>query len=237
MIFERYVGSDASMSVPKRLMDLQQNEHAMSGKEKGKVLRELLEIEKEPNSRGSLLWRIGREYASDDRRPEAISAFLEANDEFDPLLGTITAVMHAYCDTLDFLICWHYYERGEMERVAELSLSIIANLDDAKLDDRSSGMAYFYQGKAFSVLAREHDLKWLQPLALANFLKWHHVAPEDEACLEHLVYAYFRAGDMPHCRSAVEMCLEVAPEGEVRDRVEEFAREHARELDPASGAS
>jgi len=35
----------------------------------------------------------------------------------------------------------------------------------------------------------------------------------------------------------VEMCLEVAPAGEVRDRIEAFAREHARELDPLSGTS
>jgi tetratricopeptide (TPR) repeat protein len=235
MIYEWYRGSDTSKAVPRRLNDLRQHEEAMSYKEKIKVLRELLEVEKEPNSRGYLLWRIGREYADEHCREEAIAAFLEARNAFDPLLGTIIEVMRAYCDTLDFLICWHYYDRGEMEKVAELSLAIIANMEDARLDDETREMAFFFQGKALSVLARKYDLQWLWPLALASYLKWHHIAPEDEAGLEHLTYAYFRAGDMPHSRLAVEMCLEGAPAGEVRDRIEEFAREHARELDPISG--
>jgi tetratricopeptide (TPR) repeat protein len=235
MIYEWYRGSDTSKAVPRRLNDLRQHEEAMSYKEKIKVFRELLEVEKEPNSRGYLLWRIGREYADEHCQEEAIAAFLEARNAFDPLLGTIIEVMPAYCDTLEFLICLHYYDLGEMETIAELSLAIIANIEDANFDDFTKKMTFFYQGLAFSALARKHDLRWLQPLALASYLKWHHIAPEDEAGLEHLAYAYFRAGDMAHSRSAVEMCLEVAPAGEVRDRIEEFAREHARELDPISG--
>jgi tetratricopeptide (TPR) repeat protein len=237
MIYEWYRGSDTSKAVPRRLNDLRQHEEAMSYKEKIKVLRELLEVEKEPNSRGYLLWRIGREYADEHCQEEAIAAFLEARNAFDPLLGTIIEVMPAYCDTLEFLICLHYYDLGEMETIAELSLAIIANIEDANFDDFTKKMTFFYQGLAFSALARKHDLRWLQPLALASYLKWHHIAPEDEAGLEHLAYAYFRAGDMAHSRSAVEMCLEVAPAGEVRDRIEAFAREHARELDPLSGTS
>ena len=237
MIYEWYRGSDTSKAVPRRLNDLRQHEEAMSYKEKIKVFRELLEVEKEPNSRGYLLWRIGREYADEHCREEAIAAFLEARNAFDPLLGTIIEVMPAYCDTLEFLICLHYYDLGEMETIAELSLAIIANIEDANFDDFTKKMTFFYQGLAFSALARKHDLRWLQPLALASYLKWHHIAPEDEAGLEHLAYAYFRAGDMAHSRSAVEMCLEGAPAGEVRDRIEEFAREHARELDPLSGTS
>ena len=237
MIYEWYRGSDTSKAVPRRLNDLRQHEEAMSYKEKIKVFRELLEVEKEPNSRGYLLWRIGREYADEHCQEEAIAAFLEARNAFDPLLGTIIEVMPAYCDTLEFLICLHYYDLGEMETIAELSLAIIANIEDANFDDFTKKMTFFYQGLAFSALARKHDLRWLQPLALASYLKWHHIAPEDEAGLEHLAYAYFRAGDMAHSRSAVEMCLEGAPAGEVRDRIEEFAREHARELDPLSGTS
>ncbi len=231
MIYEWYRGSDTSKAVPRRLNDLRQHEEAMSYKEKIKVFRELLEVEKEPNSRGYLLWRIGREYADEHCQEEAIAAFLEARNAFDPLLGTIIEVMPAYCDTLEFLICLHYYDLGEMETIAELSLAIIANIEDANFDDFTKKMTFFYQGLAFSALARKHDLRWLQPLALASYLKWHHIAPEDEAGLEHLAYAYFRAGDMAHSRSAVEMCLEV------RDRIEAFAREHARELDPLSGTS
>lgn len=237
MIYERYRGSDTSNSVPKRLNDLRKDEETMPCNEKITVFRELLEVEKEPNARGYLLWRIGREYANDHRQEKAVAAFLEAQDEFDPFLGTMSSVMSAYCDTLDFLICWHYYERGEMEKVAELSFSIVANLNNARFDDASKAMAFFYQGKALASLARKYDLKWLEALALPSYLKWHHTAPEDESCLEHLAYAYFRVGDMMRCRSAVEMCLEVAPAGEVCERIEQFAREHARELDPASGTS
>ena len=237
MIYEWYTGSDSSKTVPRRLNDLRQRGEATSLKEKNKILRKLLELEEEPNWRGYLLWRIGREHADDHCQKEAVAAFFEAKSEFDPLRGTIADVMHAYCDTLEFLICWHYFDRGEMESVAELSVAIVANMKDADFDEFTTKMTFFYLGKALSALARKHDLQWPQPLALASFLKWHHLAPEDEASLEHLVYAYFKADDLTHCRSAVEMCLEVAPAGEVRDRVEEFAREHARELHPASGAS
>jgi len=237
MIYEWYRGSDTSNSVPRRLNDLRKHEEAMPCNEKIRLFRELLEVEREPNGRGYLLWRIGREYANDHRQEEAVAAFLEAQHEFDPLLGTISSVMPAYCETLDFLICWHYYERGEMEKVAEISFSIIANLDNARFDDASKAMAFFYQGKALASLARKYDLKLLEALALASYLKWHHTAPEDESCLEHLAYAYFRTGDMAHCQSAVQMCLEVAPAGEVRDRIEAFAREPAHELDPTAGTS
>lgn len=237
MIHERYRGSDTSNTVPKRLNELKLREGEISNEERIEALRQLLEIEREPNWRGYLLWGIGRVYASCDRRDEAVAMFFEAKSQFDPLLGTIAGVMPAYCDTLDFLICWHYYDRGEMEKVAELSLSILANLEGAKLDDFNKQMAFFYHGKALSSLARKHDLPWLQPLALGCYLRWHHEAPEDDACLEHLVYSYFRVGDLPHCRSAVEMFLKVAPQGEGRQRIEEFAREHARELDPTAGTA
>ena len=78
MIYEWYRGSDTSKAVPRRLNDLRQHEEAMSYKEKIKVFRELLEVEKEPNSRGYLLWRIGREYADEHCQEEAIAAKLPA---------------------------------------------------------------------------------------------------------------------------------------------------------------
>jgi tetratricopeptide (TPR) repeat protein len=237
MIHERYRGSDTSNTVPKRLNELRLREGEISNEERIGVLRQLLEIEREPNWRGYLLWGIGRVYASGDRPNEAIAAFFEAKSQFDPLLGTIAGVMPAYCDTLESLICWHYYDRGEFEKVAELSLSILANLEEAEFDEFNKQMAFFYHGKALSSLARKHELPWLQPLALECYLRWHHEAPENETCLEHLAYCYFRVGDMVHSRSAVEMCRQVAPEGEVRERIEEFAREHARELDPKTGTS
>lgn len=230
MIYEWYTGSDGSKSVPRRLAELERDKEATLPAQRIKILRELLEIEEEANARGYLLWRIGSEHLREERHEEAVAAFLEAKNQFDPLLGTISGVMPAYCDTLRSLISWQYYDRGEMETVAELSSSIVANIDDAGFSDFNRGMTFFYQGKAFSALARKYDLGFLQPLALASYLKWHHEAPDDDACLEHLAYAYFRAGDMAHCGSAVKMCLEVAPPGEVRERMEEFAREHAREF-------
>ncbi len=230
MIYEWYTGSDRSGSVPKRLTDLEQRGQELDWTGRVEILRELLDIERETNTRGYLLWRIGGEYVRADRRKEALQYYLQASKEFDPLLGTISGVMPAYCHTLLFLIGDLYYDHGDMERVAALSLSVIANLEEAKFTDFNRGMIFFYQGKALSSLARKLDLPWLEPLALASYLRWHHEAPEEEAYLEHLAYAYFRLGDMAHCRSVVEMCLEVAPAGEVRERMEEFTREHRREL-------
>ena len=236
MIFEWYRGSDTSKTLPRRLNDLRQHEEAMSYKETIKVFRELLEIEKEPNWRGYLLWRIGRNYLSGDCHQEAITAFLDAKREFDPLLGTFTDVVAEYCDSLYYLLL-DYSQRDEIEVVAELALAITANLDHSRCDEFEKGFVFSQQGYALNMLAKKHSLDSLRPLALASYLRWHHLQPEEPSCLEALAYAYFRIGDMVHSRSVVQMCLEVAPAGEVRDRVEEFAREHARELDPASGAS
>lgn len=236
MIYEWYRGADTSNTVPRRLNDLRQHEEAMSCTEKIKVFRELLEIEKEPNWRGYLLWRIGRNYLSGDCHQEAIAAFLDAKKEFDPLLGTFTGVVAEYCDSLYYLLL-DCSQREDIEMVAELALTITANLDDSRCDEFEKAFVFSQQGYALNMLAKRHSLDALRPLALASYLKWHHLEPEDPSCLEGLAYAYFNAGDMARCRSAVEMCLEVAPAGEVRDRVEEFAQEHARELDPASGAS
>jgi cytochrome c-type biogenesis protein CcmH/NrfG len=59
--------------------------------------------------------------------------------------------------------------------------------------------------------------------------------PEDENCLAYLAYLYFEEGDFSHSRAAVEMCLEVAPDGEARDGILKFAREHVAELNLPAG--
>lgn len=237
MIYERYRGSDTSKTVPRRLNELKQHEKKMPWKQRIRVLRELLEIEKEPNTRGYLLWRIGHDYLSEERHEDAVGAFLEAKGEFDPLMGTIDGVMDEYCDTLYYVILDHYAAREEIETMAELAMVIVVNLDNTQVSDFQKGYILSRLGYALNMLARKHSLEALRPLVRACYLRWHHIQPEDETCLTLLAYLYFEEGDMAHCRSAVQMCLEVAPAGEVRDRIEAFAREHAREIDPGSGTS
>lgn len=237
MIYERYCGSDVSKSVPKRLAELQQNDLVMSCEEKVAVLNDLLAIEREANTRGFLCWRIGWEYHNAQRHEEAVAAFLKAIDEFDPLLGTINGVMAEYCNCLHFAILGYYADRSDVEAVAKLAQFALVNLDATRPSDFEMTVVLKNLGHSLNMLARKHSVDVLRLLALACYLRWHHIAPEDETCLALLAYLYFEIGDMPHCRSAVEMCLEVAPAGEVRDRMEEFSREHVRELDPASGAS
>lgn len=80
------------------------------------------------------------------------------------------------------------------------------------------------------MLAKRHSLNWLHPVALASYLKWHRLDPEEPSCLEHLAYSYFNVGDMQRSDIAARMCLEVEPEVENRERVEKFLRDNAGEL-------
>ena len=237
MIYERYCGSDTTKSVPKRLAELQQNGQKMSCEEKVEVLNELLAVEKEPNTRGFLQWRIGWEYHTADCHEEAVVAFLKAKDEFDPLLGTINGVVDEYCNTLYFAVLGHYAEHNDVETIAELAQIVVVNLDRTAATDFEKGYIFKNLGYSLNMVARERSVEVLRRLALACYLRWHHIEPEDETCLALLAYLYFETGDIAHCRSAVQMCLEVAPAGEVRDRIEAFAREHAHELDPTAGTS
>jgi hypothetical protein len=230
MIYERYRGSDTSKTVPRRLAEVERCEDTMSCEDRVKVYRELLRIEKEPNTRGFLLWRIGREYLHQERHEEGFAALAEARKEFDPLLGTINDVMDEYCRTLYYLILDHFSDLDDFETTADLAQAIVVNLDKTQFTEFEKSYVLSELGHALTILAKQQGLDFPRSLALACYLRWHHLQPEEPGCLERLAYAYFCVGDLVHCRSAIEMCLAVAPAGELRDRIEEFARENARVL-------
>ena len=230
MIYQWYTGSDSTKGVARRLNELNQRGPDASVDEAVAALRDLLLIEHDPNWRGYLLWRVGREYLKAERFKEAVATFFEAKDSFDPLLATSRDVRTEYCDTLYQLILHHYYDRDEMMTVAQLAAVITANLEEVQFNDAERAFVYYCQGFAFEILAKRHSLDWLHPVALASYLRWHRLAPEEPACLEHLAYSYFYVGDFKRSELTAKMFLEVAPEGEMRTRVETFLGSHGREL-------
>ncbi len=235
MIYEWYTGSDASKTVPRRLHELKQDEDKLPYKEKVESLQELLEIEKEPNWLGYLLAHIGSEHIEAKRDEEATAAFFAAHDAFDPLLGTIKDVMTEYCATLYRLILVHYSAIDDIQNIAALSMRILTNLDRVEPGGLHKRYILFSLGFALNMLSRKHSLGALRPLAIACYERWHHMQPENGDCLALLAYLYFEEGDFPHSRSAVEMCLQVAPGGEARDGILKFAREHLAELNLSAG--
>jgi tetratricopeptide (TPR) repeat protein len=230
MIYQWYTGSDSSKEVPRRLARLDRGKAANSLDDTVAILRELLRIETDPNWRAYLLWRIGSELIGAARVEEGIAALLEAEAHFDPLLPTICDLVAEYCATLFTLIVVHYYKKGDFEKVAELAVTIVTELPNSTLNGSEKADVYFYQGFALEMLAKRHSLNWLHPVALASYLKWHRLDPEEPSCLEHLAYSYFNVGDMERSDIAARMCLEVEPEVENRGRVEKFLRDNARKL-------
>jgi tetratricopeptide (TPR) repeat protein len=231
MIYQWYSGSDSSKEVPRRLTKLDRGAAAASLDDTLATLRDLLRIEKDPNWRGYLLSRMGSELLSAHRREEGIAMLLEAETQFDPLLPTICDLVAEYCDALFSLIVGHYSEKDDFAKVAALATAIVADLPDSKLSSPDRAAIYFYQGFAFEMLAKHHSLGCLNSVALASYLKWHRLNPEEPACLEHLTYSYFKVGDMERAGIAARMCLEVEPGGEIRERVEKFLRDHGRQLE------
>jgi tetratricopeptide (TPR) repeat protein len=230
MIYQWYSGSDTSKEVPRRLTKLNQGAAATSLDDTLATLRDLLRIETDPNWRGYLLSRIGSELLGADRREEGIATLLEAETQFDPLLPTICDLVAEYCDALFSLIVGYYSENDDFAKVAALATAIVADLPNSKLSGPDRAAIHFYQGFAFEMLAKRHSLDCLNSVALASYLKWHRLNPEEPACLEHLAYSYFKVGDMERSGIAARMCLEVEPGGEIRERVEKFLRDHGRQL-------
>ena len=235
VIYEWYTGSDPSKTVPRRLHELKQDAERLPYKEKLELLQELLEIEKEPNWLGYLLAHIGSEHIKAKRDEEATAAFFAAHDAFDPLLGTIKDVMTEYCATLSRLILDHYAAVNDHPGMAALSMRILTNFDRVEPGELDNTYILWNLGFSLNMLSRKHSVAALRPLAIACYERWHHLQPENGDCLALLAYLYFEEGDFSHSRSAVEMCLQVVPNGEARDEVLKFAREHAAELNLAAG--
>ena len=212
MVFEWYSGSDTTLEVPRRLMELDRRHDELSADERLAELESLSGLEGDPNWRAHIRARIGFEHYLADETEQSRIAFTQALSQFDLAAGNFHDVVADYGHVL-YKLLQQSLGTDQDELVIRYGTSILIWFED--LDLGTSALEIVLQALAvsFSRLADRDEQPLLRDLGLACAIRAHHIASDDPGILKCLTYAYYSLGDLPNSRRAFEMFEQVAPSG------------------------
>jgi len=186
------------------------------------LLRGAAAKERDANWQGYLHYLLGEALLAQGKRPEALRCFLQAKQAFDPFQSNFKDVATAYVSTLSVLINTVFSERDEIDQIASCAFDILCNLESSELDTFETALVFGWLGSALNRLGREADHSFLHRLALAAYLRAHHLSPEDPNYLLGLMHTYSNLSEPTKVQMLNSLLRRVSTESNILNEGEDL---------------
>lgn len=214
-----YSGSDQTNQVSSLLRKYLAEGDGWSYEKRTGLLEDLLSLERDPNWNGYFHYLCGAEKLSTQDYPGAVTCFLEADRQFDPLGANFADVSGPFCRNRFEIISEKWRDEGDDEKVIEYALSILAWKNDDTFSQYEEMVLLNCLGFALASLAEDKGLESLDRVALQVRLAALHYERANPDQLENLFLSYLAVKDRSGCFVVLEEMASVKGE---EKRIEEL---------------